>query len=386
MGFDIGFDFDNIFILQRGGDSNPIDVNTPIEFERFDMHVVCLRWCRVCRVGLLNTRHFFLTNYQPGGGRSQILEDTIHLHNLHISQHYVSLCTTVTHTMTTYRTFTLFFVALLATASTAQVAFLGIDEKCSACKAIVYELDRAMRFERPQENIKVGRQVLDSNGKRSVGRVVNYKQSELRAITIIDGLCPTMQHYGKVVKDGESRWMRVNYAEGDVVIDGSMTLGGAQSETEGRALKLYCDRIVEEHEDDWVTATQAGVDKLEERICTTMLELCGKAAVDRVQEEDTKQKLIKAKYKSKLLTMEEKRMNKKIKKVTQLKKDMKRIVRIKKDKIRAQERLLKDIDKYTNQIKTLQQVLNEAEEVLQEEIEAQEQEKKEEAEESKQEM
>jgi hypothetical protein len=69
-----------------------------------------------------------------------------------------------------------------------------------------------------------------------------------------------------------------------------------------------------------------------------------------------------------------------------LKKDMKRIVRIKKDKIRAQERLLKDIDKYTNQIKTLQQVLNEAEEVLQEEIEAQEQEKKEEAEESKQEM
>jgi hypothetical protein len=288
--------------------------------------------------------------------------------------------------MTSYRTFTLFFVALLATASTAQVAFLGIDEKCSACKAIVYELDRAMRFERPQENIKVGRQVLDSNGKRSVGRVVNYKQSELRAITIIDGLCPTMQHYGKVVKDGESRWMRVNYAEGDVVIDGSMTLGGAQSETEGRALKLYCDRIVEEHEDDWVTATQAGVDKLEERICTTMLELCGKAAVDRVQEEDTKQKLIKAKYKSKLLTMEEKRMNKKIKKVTQLKKDMKRIVRIKKDKIRAQERLLKDIDKYTNQIKTLQQVLNEAEEVLQEEIEAQEQEKKEEAEESKQEM
>ena len=180
--------------------------------------------------------------------------------------------------------------------------------------------------------------------------------------------------------------MRVNYAEGDVVIDGSMTLGGAQSETEGRALKLYCDRIVEEHEDDWVTATQAGVDKLEERICTTMLELCGKAAVDRVQEEDTKQKLIKAKYKSKLLTMEEKRMNKKIKKVTQLKKDMKRIVRIKKDKIRAQERLLKDIDKYTNQIKTLQQVLNEAEEVLQEEIEAQEQENKEEAEESKKEL
>jgi len=106
----------------------------------------------------------------------------------------------------------------------------------------------------------------------------------LRAITIIDSLCPTMQHYGKVVKEGESRWMRVNYAEGDVVIDGSMTLGGAKSETEGKALKLYCDRVVEEHEDDWVAATQAGVDNLEARVCTQMLKLCGKEAIEALPE------------------------------------------------------------------------------------------------------
>jgi hypothetical protein len=269
--------------------------------------------------------------------------------------------------------FLFLFTLLTATKTTtyAQVAFLGIDEKCSACKAIVYELDRAMRFERPQENIKVGRQVLDSSGKRSVGRVVDYKQSELRAITIIDSLCPTMQHYGKVVKDGESRWMRVNYAEGDVVIDGSMTLGGAKSETEGKALKLYCDRLVEEHEDDWVSATQAGVDQLEERICTTMLKLCGKAAVQRVEEEANKARKIKEKFKKRALTADEKRINKKEKKVKQLRNDLQRMKRIQKGKVKSRDQLLKDIEKYGKQIKQVESQLADAENTLKDEIDAQ---------------
>ena len=242
----------------------------------------------------------------------------------------------------------IFLIALPTTA--AQTAFLGLDEKCSACKAIVYELDRAMRFETPQENIKVGRQVLDSNGKRSVGRTVDYKQSELRAITVIDSLCPTMQHYGKVVKDGESRWMRVNYAEGDVVIDGSMTLGGAKSETEGRALKLYCDRIVEEHEDDWVAATQAGVDNLEARICTKMLKLCGKEAEEALKEKEDNERKIKEKYAKPALTIDEKKLRKKEKMVDQLKKDLSRMERIKKGKISQRDKLIKDIAKYKVQV------------------------------------
>jgi hypothetical protein len=178
----------------------------------------------------------------------------------------------------------LLLALLVLPSAHAQFAFLGLDEKCSACKAIVYELDRAMRFETPQENIRIGRQTLSTDGKRT-GSSVDYKHSELRAITIIDNLCPTMQHYGKVVKEGESRWMRVNYAEGDVVIDGSMTLGGAKSETEGKALKLYCDKIVEEQEDEWVEATQAGVDQLEERICSDMMKVRRRQTEQQVQKD-----------------------------------------------------------------------------------------------------
>ena len=213
---------------------------------------------------------------------------------------------------------------------------------------------------------------MDSNGKRSVGRTVGYKQSELRAITIIDGLCPNMQHYGKVVKDNESRWMRVNYAEGDVVIDGSMTLGGAKSETEGRALKLYCDRIVEEHEDDWVSATQAGVEQLETRICTSMLKLCGKAAVKAVEEEELKQKELKQKYATKALSLDEKRLKKKVKAVQQYKKDIQRMQRITKEKIKQRDQLTKDIQKYQTQVQKIQTQLTDAEHVLEEEKSAQE--------------
>jgi hypothetical protein len=249
----------------------------------------------------------------------------------------------------------------------AQVAFLGVDEKCSACKAIVYELDRAMRFEQPQEKIKLGRQVLDSRGDKRAGREIDYKKSELRAITIIDSLCPTMQHYGKVVKDGESRWMRVNYAEGDVVIDGSMTLGGQKSTTEGKALKLYCDRVVEENEDDWVEATREGVDDLENRVCGKMLRLCGDEAVKAEKEREAQERRIKLKHKKKALTPQQKRLQHKIKKVDQLRKDVKRATRIKLEKMRAKDKLVKDIARYKKEVAKFKEDLEAAEKALEEE-------------------
>lgn len=249
----------------------------------------------------------------------------------------------------------------------AQVAFLGLDEKCSACKAIVYELDRAMRFEQPQEKIKLGRQVLDSRGDKRAGREIDYKKSELRAITIIDSLCPTMQHYGKVVKDGESRWMRVNYAEGDVVIDGSMTLGGQKSTTEGKALKLYCDKVVEENEDDWVEATREGVDDLENRVCGNMLRVCGEEAEKAEKEREARERRIKLKHKKKALTPQQKRLQNKIKKVDQLRKDVKRATRIKLEKMRAKDKLVKDIARYKKEVAKFKEELKEAEKALEEE-------------------
>ena len=246
----------------------------------------------------------------------------------------------------------------------AQVAFLGTDEKCSACKAIVYELDRAMRFEKPQEKIRLGRQVLTRAGiagRRSTTRRASCAPCHHRWPVSY------MQHYGKVIKDGESRWMRVNYAEGDVVIDGTMTLGGQKSTTEGKALKLYCDRLVEENEDEWVEATREGVDDLENRVCGKMLRVCGEEAEKAEKEREAEERRIKLKHKKKSLTPQQKRLQQKIKKVDQLKKDVKRATRIKLEKMRAKDKLVKDIARYKKEVAKFKEQLEKAEKALEEE-------------------
>ena len=166
---------------------------------------------------------------------------------------------------------------LLAIAATSlalveAVAFLNQAEKCSACHALVYELDRAMMEETPQPAVKVGRQVLGSDGKKR-GKVIDYQYSELRAITLVDGLCPNMKHYGKLEKDGKTKWLRVN-GVGDVFIDGTMTIGGQKSESEGHALSMYCYTLLEMNEDAFVNATRQGAKGLDKRLCSDLLRLC----------------------------------------------------------------------------------------------------------------
>merc|ERR1711871_1841622 len=166
------------------------------------------------------------------------------------------------------------------------------------------ELDRALRFEIKRTAIQTGR--LDSRGKR-VGKKTNYEVSELRVILIMDNLCPQLQHYGKtVMDDGTSKWQRINYAEGDVTIDGTMTIGGAQSHTEGQQLKVWCDAMVERYEEEFEKAVRAGPEGLNEKLCVRGLRVCaadGKSpALPAPKEKKTKSK---SKKKPKL-TKEEK--------------------------------------------------------------------------------
>lgn len=100
---------------------------------------------------------------------------------------------------------------------------------------------------------------LDPYGKRQ-GKVVDYTMSELRAMELTEGLCTNMKDYQAVeMSRGDEKrrvYQKLNNADGPVTISGSMQLGGANSEGESRELRLYCDRLVEEHEEDIASALQ----------------------------------------------------------------------------------------------------------------------------------
>ena len=246
------------------------------------------------------------------------------------------------------------FLQVLFIAS-SKADFDGIDEKCSACNAIIYELDRALRFEIKGSAIQTGR--LDSRGKR-VGKKTNYEVSELRAILIMDNLCPQLQHYGKtVMDDGRSKWQRINYAEGDVHIDGTMTIGGAQSHTEGQQLKVWCDAMVEKYEEEFEKAVQAGPDGLNEKLCVNGLRVCapdGKSPA--LPAPPTSKKKTQSKKKRKLTT-EEKEKKKLNKQHIDLRNELERVNRLKDGKIAERNKLKEEIKLYKNQAQKLKDKL-----------------------------
>ena len=77
-------------------------------------------------------------------------------------------------------------LVLLATASLLVAPPHAIKHKCSACKAVGRELYRRMSEEDLSDKKDLDlRYGLDPNGKRK-GRILPYKESELRATELID--------------------------------------------------------------------------------------------------------------------------------------------------------------------------------------------------------
>lgn len=118
--------------------------------------------------------------------------------------------------------------------------------KCSACCSIVAELERNLETEKPRMNVDL-RNTL-SGGKQ--GKVVDYAVSELRTLEVLEAVCPAMTHYGVTrMADGKGYYQRHSVAAGSVHIAGSMTIGGDHYTWDKRALRSYCDGLLEAHED-----------------------------------------------------------------------------------------------------------------------------------------
>ena len=88
---------------------------------------------------------------------------------------------------------------------------------------------------------------------------------------IFEGLCGNMRDYSRVVKsDGEVVYQKTSNTDGPVSIDGSLTMGG-KDKGKIKELRLTCDRLVEEYEDELTELIMmpegAGLPKLKKNLC-----------------------------------------------------------------------------------------------------------------------
>eukprot|EP00899_Mesostigma_viride_P010848 jgi/Mesvir1/19765/Mv13065-RA.1 len=130
----------------------------------------------------------------------------------------------------------------------------AIEAKCSACRAVAAELEEALQLEKPRNHLDM-RHRLDPHGERQ-GKVIPYDVSELRVVELLEGLCADMSEYmlSEPVKNettgnlqGEVEWVKTS--KGIQHVKGSLSLG-AKGKLHGRELRTYCDRLIEEHEDE----------------------------------------------------------------------------------------------------------------------------------------
>lgn len=136
----------------------------------------------------------------------------------------------------------------------------------------------------PQQDLDL-RSRLDSRGERK-GKVVDWKLSELRAMELLEGICKNMADYSIVTgNDGVKRYQKIQNVAGGVTISGSMSFGGEGQGDQGKELRLYCDGLIENHEEALTEAVQE-VEGLRQKLCVDTAHLCSNSQLDKLVEEN----------------------------------------------------------------------------------------------------
>eukprot|EP00798_Chlamydomonas_sp_ICE-L_P015573 gene15573-21671_t len=170
--------------------------------------------------------------------------------------------------------------AICITCLIASAAALPkIEAKCTACRSIARELTQRIKDEKPRNALDM-RHRLDGTGQR-YGRVINYKESELRATELLDNLCSSTSDY-TLVKTNVSavrvrHWAKVKGKGPDDLVN-TTRLPGEEEKAMTKKLEVYCGSLLEEYEDDVTEAIMKL--KLEEEgsvsdyVCTELTKAC----------------------------------------------------------------------------------------------------------------
>eukprot|EP00192_Tetraselmis_astigmatica_P019624 CAMPEP_0117657066 /NCGR_PEP_ID=MMETSP0804-20121206/5134_1 /TAXON_ID=1074897 /ORGANISM="Tetraselmis astigmatica, Strain CCMP880" /LENGTH=196 /DNA_ID=CAMNT_0005463499 /DNA_START=107 /DNA_END=697 /DNA_ORIENTATION=- len=171
---------------------------------------------------------------------------------------------------------TLLLAAFLLAALTPVA--VAIESKCSACEAVASEFQRRLDKEVPRNHLDM-RHRLDGNGNR-YGKVIPYKESELRVHDLLDDLCDEMDRY-ILVKDNVMTWVKVT-GEGSTKIATAQRPGKAEEKEQRRSLKSYCGHMLDNVEEDLSAAIREGeTDNTSARdlMCRVLTKPCGKKVV-----------------------------------------------------------------------------------------------------------
>ncbi|XP_042353970.1 protein canopy-1 [Plectropomus leopardus] len=147
---------------------------------------------------------------------------------------------------------------------------------CSACKAIVDELNHSISQVDPKKTINVGSFRLNPDGTMT-DKKVPLARSETHLSELLDGVCNSMSDYALHVdpdtqhKQYKRFAPRSSGATGDFPDLKNFQFTGLE---ESNPLKFACETLVEELEDDIISLFSQDSEHVHEELCNRLSEYC----------------------------------------------------------------------------------------------------------------
>ncbi|XP_019739369.1 protein canopy-1 [Hippocampus comes] len=148
---------------------------------------------------------------------------------------------------------------------------------CSACRALVDELNHSIEQVDPKRTIRVGGFRLNPDGSMK-DKKVPLARSETHLSELLDGVCNSMSDYALHVDPATQRKQYLRFAPrsgggsiGDFPDLKNFQFTGPQAPD---ALKFACEIIVEDLEDDIITLFSQSSEDPQRQLCNVVSDYC----------------------------------------------------------------------------------------------------------------
>ncbi|XP_067908061.1 protein canopy homolog 1-like [Heterodontus francisci] len=145
---------------------------------------------------------------------------------------------------------------------------------CGVCRALVDEIDWAVKKVDPKRTIQVGSFRISPDGSQKPNEIP-YARSEIHLLELFEYICSNMDDYALYVDPETQKKTYMRFAPRDSEKMGSVDFKNFKFDPENsKSLKFVCESIVEEYEDEIISLFTHEADHVADRLCSEKSEMC----------------------------------------------------------------------------------------------------------------
>ncbi|OWF56742.1 protein canopy homolog 2-like [Mizuhopecten yessoensis] len=146
---------------------------------------------------------------------------------------------------------------------------------CAVCRALVDEIHFSISEVDPKKLVQVGSFRIDGKGNQ-LTKQVPLARSELHLTELMEGVCERFKDYAETKNsEGKKSVLRTASRNGKPISLQNISI----STEKQKLIRFACDSILEDHEEEIMTAFQkyTEIKETEEKVCREMADLCSEA-------------------------------------------------------------------------------------------------------------